>query len=90
MSNEKPDSKWIRDQLETLTEHTAELRDIGVGADNDYGPMTALKLSILTAAVEWPATQTASGVQRRPVQHTERALMTLPATWPGTSFRPSR
>lgn len=48
----RPDHAWISEKLGDLTEHSEGLVDAGPAETNDYRPMTALKLIVLSAGVE--------------------------------------
>lgn len=48
----RPDRGWIADQLSTLMEHSEELVEIQTDVVNDYRPLTALKLIVLSAGLD--------------------------------------
>lgn len=48
----RPDREWIAGQLSTLMEHAPDLVELDPTAVNEYRPLTALKLIVLSAAVD--------------------------------------
>lgn len=47
-----PDREWIADKLGVLTEHAADLVEVKPDVTNEYRPLTALKLIVLSAGVD--------------------------------------
>lgn len=47
-----PYREWIADKQEALTEHAADLVDVEPTVTNEYRPLMALKLIVLSAGVD--------------------------------------